>query len=92
MILRVPPAAGKGSRVSLSFPDRKKPVEVEVESCDRGVCLATVPVGPILRDNIAREATVGGLLRHGRRNHQHQPASEGPEPGIGGHRVEVQTS
>ncbi|RVH97891.1 invasion associated locus B family protein, partial [Sinorhizobium meliloti] len=57
--LRVPPAAGKGSRVSLSFPDRKKPVEVEVESCDRGVCLATVPVGPILRDNIAREATVG---------------------------------
>lgn len=59
MILRVPPAEGRGTTVHLSFSDRKEPVRVEVANCDPDVCLGTVPVGPILRSHIGRQSTVG---------------------------------
>lgn len=58
IILRVPPAVSAGSEIRLSFADRAKPVRVSVENCDPNVCLGTVPVGPILRDNIARKTKV----------------------------------
>ena len=57
MIVRVPPETGQGARIALSFPGRAQPVNVPIQACDITVCLGYVPVGPILREQIGKEAT-----------------------------------
>jgi invasion protein IalB len=55
MILRVPPAIGVGSKISLKLTDRD--VDVDVAACDASVCIGYQPVGPILRQEIVKETT-----------------------------------
>lgn len=55
MILRVPPAIGAGSKISLKLTDRD--VDVDVKACDASVCIGYQPVGPILRQEIVKETT-----------------------------------
>lgn len=54
MILRTAPQAD--GRISLAFPGRKQPVEVDIDGCNRIVCVGMVPVGPVLREQIGKEA------------------------------------
>ncbi len=58
MILRVPSAAGAGSKLSLKLAGRKQPVDVQLQGCDASVCVGYVPVGPVLREQIGKETTV----------------------------------
>ncbi|MDW6025960.1 invasion associated locus B family protein [Mesorhizobium sp. BAC0120] len=57
MILRAPAGIGAGSSIFLKFAGREKPVGVKLEGCDGSVCIGYVPVGPILREEIGKEAT-----------------------------------
>lgn len=57
MILRTLPNARTAATVSLAFDGRPKPVEVKLDACDTTVCVGLVPVGPILREQISKEAT-----------------------------------
>jgi invasion protein IalB len=59
MILRTRPGLGLKAPVMLSFPGRKEPVRVETYACDTGVCIALLPVGPIMREQIGKRVTAG---------------------------------
>jgi invasion protein IalB len=59
MILRTRPGLGLKKPVILSFPGGKEPVPVETYACDPGVCIALLPVGPIMREQIGKASTVG---------------------------------
>ncbi|RAZ92940.1 invasion associated locus B family protein [Mesorhizobium hawassense] len=59
MILRTPSQTGAGSKLSLKFAGRKLPVDVQLQGCDASVCVAYLPVGPVLRGEIGKETTVG---------------------------------
>ncbi|MGH6861926.1 MAG: invasion associated locus B family protein [Phyllobacterium sp.] len=58
MILRTRPELGLNKPVTLVFPDRKQPVTGQTHACDSRVCVAFLPVGPIMREEIAKAATV----------------------------------
>lgn len=58
MILRAPAQMGAGSKISLRIAGRERPVDVELNACDSAVCVGYVPVGPILRQQIGKEATI----------------------------------
>ncbi|WP_046117727.1 invasion associated locus B family protein [Ensifer aridi] len=58
MILRAPAQLGTGSKISLGIAGRERPVDVELTACDSTVCVGYLPVGPILRQQIGKEATV----------------------------------
>jgi invasion protein IalB len=58
MILRTRSGLGEGKAVILSFPSRKEPVTIETNGCDANVCVALLPVGPVMREQIAKEANV----------------------------------
>jgi invasion protein IalB len=58
MILRAPAQLGTGSKISLGIAGREKPVDVQLSACDSKVCVGYVPVGPILRQQIGKEATI----------------------------------
>jgi invasion protein IalB len=55
MILRVPPSIGEGKDIVLSFPSRKEKTSVPVRGCTEVICLAYLPVGPVLREEIGKE-------------------------------------
>jgi invasion protein IalB len=57
MILRVPPAIGPGSKISLRLGGMDRDVDVDVKACDASVCIGYQPVGPILRQEIVKETT-----------------------------------
>ncbi|MEP7456811.1 invasion associated locus B family protein [Phyllobacterium sp. SB3] len=54
MILRTRPDAGANKRVILHFAGRKDPVIAETSGCDVNVCVAILPVGPIMREQITK--------------------------------------
>ncbi len=56
MILRTRPELGEKNPVTLRFGGRKEPVIVETNGCDATVCVAILPVGPIMREQIAKAA------------------------------------
>lgn len=58
MILRAPSQLGTGSKISLGFAGRKKPVDVQLNACDSTICLSYLPVGPIIRQQIESEGSV----------------------------------
>ncbi len=56
MILRTRAELGEGKPVALNFPGRKEPVATLTDACDANVCVTYLPVGPVLREQIAKEA------------------------------------
>lgn len=54
MILRTPPAVGKDSPVQLSFADGGAPLIAMTTGCDTRVCLAVLPVGLRMKQNIGK--------------------------------------
>lgn len=56
MILRLPAEVGKGSPVTLSFAGRNGSVSAKTGDCDQNVCLILLPVGPVLREQINKQA------------------------------------
>jgi invasion protein IalB len=56
MILRTPPVARGGGLVSLKFEGRKEPVNIQLEGCNATVCIGMLPVGPIMREQISKNA------------------------------------
>lgn len=55
-LLRAPPNMPSDGKVSLYFDGRQNPVDVSLQGCNETVCIAMVPVGPILRGQIAKAA------------------------------------
>jgi invasion protein IalB len=68
MILRTAPVAKSDGLVSLKFEGRKEPVKVQLDGCDRTVCVGMLPVGPIMREQISKNSasTVSYPIRDGR--------------------------
>jgi len=56
MILRTPPVARSDAPVLLSFDGRKEPIKIQLEGCNQAVCIGMLPVGPIMRDQISKDA------------------------------------
>lgn len=56
MILRTAPVAKADGLVSLRFEGRKEPVEVQLDGCNQSVCVGMLPVGPIMREQISKNA------------------------------------
>jgi invasion protein IalB len=56
MILRTPPTTVSSKKLQLGFEGRKNPVQVVFDGCNEAVCVATLPVGPILREQIGKGA------------------------------------
>jgi len=55
-LLRAPPDMPSDGKVSLYFDGRQNPVDVSLQGCNETVCVGVVPVGPILRGQIANAA------------------------------------
>jgi invasion protein IalB len=56
MILRTAPVAKSDGLVSLNFEGRKEPVKVQLDGCNAAVCVGMLPVGPIMREQISKNA------------------------------------
>lgn len=56
MLLRTAPTAQADGNIALKFPGRASPVNVAIEGCNEIVCVGKVPVGPIMREQIGKEA------------------------------------
>jgi hypothetical protein len=56
MILRTPPIAKSDSPVSLTFEGRKEPIKIQLDGCNQAVCVGMLPVGPIMREQISKDA------------------------------------
>ena len=56
MILRTPPVARSDAPVLLSFEGRKEPIKIQLEGCNQAVCIGMLPVGPIMREQISKDA------------------------------------
>lgn len=56
MILRTAPVAKSDGLVSLKFEGRKEPVKVQLDGCNAAVCIGMLPVGPIMREQISKNA------------------------------------
>ncbi|MGM4985232.1 MULTISPECIES: invasion associated locus B family protein [Rhizobium] len=56
MILRTAPVAASNGLVSLRFEGRKEPIQVQLEGCNKAVCVGMLPVGPVLREQISKNA------------------------------------
>jgi len=54
MVLRTSPLARRDGKISMKFPGRDSPIEIAMDGCNEVVCVAKVPVGPILRDHIGK--------------------------------------
>ncbi|TXR47545.1 invasion associated locus B family protein [Phyllobacterium endophyticum] len=58
MILRTRYEPGASRYLHLELSGRNEPVTIPAEGCDGKVCVAYLPVGPLLREQIAKEADV----------------------------------
>lgn len=58
MILRTRAGLGQNKPVALKFPARETPVTAETHACDASVCIAFLPVGPVMRQQIVKASTV----------------------------------
>ncbi|WP_035201289.1 invasion associated locus B family protein [Agrobacterium tumefaciens] len=54
MVLRTSPLATNAGKISLKFPGRDSPIEIAMDGCNEVVCVAKVPVGPVLREHIGK--------------------------------------
>lgn len=53
LILRAPPSLGVGEPVTIAYAEGSRPLSAPTEACDERVCVATLRVGPVLRQQIA---------------------------------------
>lgn len=56
MILRTAPVADASGKITFNFEGRDKPVQVEIDGCNQTICLGMLPVGPIMREQISKDA------------------------------------
>jgi invasion protein IalB len=56
MILRTAPVAKSDGLVSLSFDGQKEPVQIKLDGCSKAVCVGMLPVGPMMREQISKNA------------------------------------
>ena len=56
MILRTAPIAKSDGLVSLRFDGRKDPVQIKLDGCSKVVCVGMLPVGPMMREQISKNA------------------------------------
>ncbi|WP_265518695.1 invasion associated locus B family protein [Nitratireductor luteus] len=56
MILRTAPVAKTDGLVSFKFEGREEPVKVQLDGCNQAVCVGMLPVGPIMREQISKDA------------------------------------
>ncbi|MCZ7935270.1 invasion associated locus B family protein [Agrobacterium leguminum] len=56
MIFRTSPNARSDGKISLRFPGRATPVDIVLDGCNTVVCVGKLPVGPILREQIAEQS------------------------------------
>lgn len=56
MILRTTSDAKYPGLISLRFQGQAKPVEVHLDGCNATVCVGMLPVGPLLREQISKNA------------------------------------
>lgn len=56
MILRTAPVARSDGLISVRFEGRKEPLQIQLEGCSKAVCIGMLPVGPILREQISKNA------------------------------------
>lgn len=56
MILRTAPVAKTDGLVSFKFEGREEPVNVQLDGCNQVVCVGMLPVGPIMREQISKNA------------------------------------
>ncbi len=68
MLLRTAPEAKTDGPVSLKFEGREAPVDVRLDGCNGAVCVGMLPVGPVMREQISKNAapTVAYVTRDGR--------------------------
>ena len=68
MILRTAPVARSDGLVSLKFEGRSEPVRIQLDGCNAAVCVGMLPVGPIMREQISKNAapTVSYPTRDGK--------------------------
>jgi len=68
MILRTAPVARSDGLISLKFEGRIEPVQIKIEGCGTTVCIGMLPVGPVLREQISKNAapTVSYLTTDGK--------------------------
>lgn len=57
MIVRTAPIADSNSPLAVAFQDRKEPVRIRLDDCNQAVCVGMLPVGPIMRDQIAKNSS-----------------------------------
>jgi invasion protein IalB len=57
MILRTAPIAKTDGLVSFKFEGRKEPVKVQLDGCNQAVCVGMLPVGPIMSEQISKNAS-----------------------------------
>lgn len=57
MLLRTAPIADTRSNIAIRFDGRPDPVEVRFDGCNDVVCVAMLPVGPIMRSEIEKNAS-----------------------------------
>lgn len=57
MIVRTAPIADSDSPLAVAFQDRKEPVKIRLDGCNQAVCIGMLPVGPIMRDQIAKNSS-----------------------------------
>lgn len=57
MFLRTAPSADKNGFITVAFEGRERPLEVYFDGCNHLVCVAMLPVGPIMREQIFRKAS-----------------------------------
>ncbi|MDX3806376.1 MAG: invasion associated locus B family protein [Bosea sp. (in: a-proteobacteria)] len=56
LIMRVPPNIGAGKDIVLRFPGKPQ-LQVKTNGCDARVCMALMPIGPVLRERIEKGAS-----------------------------------
>lgn len=57
MIVRTAPHARSDDPVSFKFEGRRDPVNIQIDGCNEAVCVGMLPVGPIMREQISKNAT-----------------------------------
>jgi invasion protein IalB len=56
MILRTASSMKRDAAISLKFEGREKPIDVLIDGCNEQLCVGMLPVGPIMRAQIAKDA------------------------------------
>ncbi|WOC16153.1 invasion associated locus B family protein [Pseudochrobactrum sp. MP213Fo] len=59
MIFRIGADAQPKGSVQVKLSGRRQPVNIKIEGCNRQICMAKSPVGPVFREHINKQSSVG---------------------------------